>query len=401
MLHEFPRSLGCRALVVAALLAIMTTRSWVGASQPSNVSLSEVLLPGAPDHGIFDPSVAADETGNIYMSLSGVSSTPAGDGVGELAVSTYLVMSVDQGKLWRLVGLVNPSVAVPLRAAHAPHLGRWQNEVSALVFDRYARPGARWKLFWHQYLNVNGVRQFQHGWIAYKEARSPAELATAKTRKLITARAYDPVNNDESGWTHSPIAGPALLPIADLARDLSRCAAVTEPGVLAKPDGLYLSLVCIRGSPFGLLGFTNRVILLKCTRPCSAAGSWSYAGTALTQQDAQALGMRKVSASDMFSIDGHDFITVSPVGTVPVPDSYKGCVIFRFADLSRAGILRDPDGHAQIQTRVDLGAASFNGACSYLPSKTDPGLLIGRLKFVRRSSVTEVTFHIYRTSLTP
>jgi hypothetical protein len=177
--------------------------------------------------------------------------------------------------------------------------------------------------------------------------------------------------------------------------------ALTEPGVLAKPEGLYLSLVCIRGSPLGLEGFTNRVILLKCTRPCSAAGGWSYVGTILTQHDAEALGMRKFSASDMFSTDGRDFITVSPVGSVPVPDSYKGCVVFRFTDLSRARILRGPNGHAQVQARVNLGPTSFNGACSYLPSKTMPGLLIGRLEIARRSGLTAVTFHIYRTSMTP
>jgi hypothetical protein len=388
------------AAFLAAVAAVAGSAS-VHAAEPPAVTISEVLLPGAPDHGIFDPSVTADGTGRLYMSLSGVSSTPAGADVGDLAVSTYLAESVDQGRQWRLLGLINRSVAVPLRLGHSADRGRWQNEVSALVFDPYARPEARWKLFWHQYLNVSGVRRFQHGWIAYKQAASPAQLSTAKAIKLFTARAYDPVADAAAGWTHPIIAGPALVPIAGLARDISGCAAVTEPGVLARPEGLYLSLVCVRGSPFGLLGTTNRVILLECTRPCTAATRWSFVGTALTQRDAAALGMHKVSASDMFSINGHDFLTVSPVGTVPVPDSYKGCVVFRFADLSRARLLRDAAGRVQVRARADLGPDSFDGACSFLPASEQPGLLIGRLEIRRQASVTEATFHIFRTYVRP
>jgi hypothetical protein len=75
-----------RAPGAAALLSAIALGSWVGASQPSSVTVSEVLLPGAPDHGVFDPSVASDGTGNLYMSLSGVSSTPAGAGVGKRAI---------------------------------------------------------------------------------------------------------------------------------------------------------------------------------------------------------------------------------------------------------------------------------------------------------------------------
>lgn len=396
------RAATCMAtlLLAATLLAFTSSCSSARAAEPP-AAISEVLLPGAPDHGIFDPSIAADDTGTIYMSLSGVGSTAARTGVGSLAVSTYLAASSDQGKQWRILARINPSVAVALRSAPSPHRGMWQNEVSALVFDRYAIPAARWKLFWHQYLNVNGVRRFQHGWIAYKEAPSPAELAGARPTKLMTGRAYDPVDDDAAGWTHPAIAGPPRLSLADLSRELSRCVAVTEPGVLAKSEGVYLSLVCIRGSPFGLLGFSNSVILLKCTRPCRAAARWSYLGTALTQADAGTLGMDKFSASDMFSTGGHDFITVSPVGSVPVPDSYKGCTVFEFADLSRAHILRNAAGRAQVQAHEELGPAAFNGACSFLPAKVNPGLLIGRVEGLERSRVIEATFHIYRTPVRP
>ena len=391
-------------ILAAAFSAVATGSSRVHAAESQAVrgaAFSEVRLPGAPDHGIFDPSVAVDGAGTIYLSLSGIGSTPAGHGVGELAVGTYLATFADQGREWRLLGLVNPSVPVVLRNVPSPHRGMWQSEVSALAFDPYAQPASRWKLFWHQYLNVNGVRRFQHGWIAYKEAASPAELAAARAVKLITARAYDPVNDDAAGWTQPIISGPALLPLARLSRDLSRCVAATEPGVLAKPEAVYLSLVCIRGSPFGLLRFSNSVIVLRCTRPCRAASSWSYVGTALAPRDAEALGMSKVSASDMFSTGGHDFLTVSPVGSVPVPDSYKGCAVFRFTDLSRARLLEDRAGRPQVRARAELGESSFNGACSYLPAKVHPGLLIGRVEDLGDPRLTGPTFHIYRTPVSP
>jgi hypothetical protein len=61
-------------------------------------------------------------------------------------------------------------------------------EVTALAFDPGAPQPARWKLFWHQYLNVNGDRYFEHGWLAYKEAETPEQLVSARPVKLITAR---------------------------------------------------------------------------------------------------------------------------------------------------------------------------------------------------------------------
>src|SRR5438132_7796759 len=101
-------------------------------------------------------------------------------------------------------------------------------------------------------LNVNGERRFEHGWLAYKEAETPEQLASARPVKLVTARGYDPMNDQSAGRTKSRLAGPAVIRIHELNRGLARCAAVSEPGVLAKPDALYLALICFRGSLFGL-----------------------------------------------------------------------------------------------------------------------------------------------------
>ena len=69
---------------------------------------AEVLLAGAPDRGIFDPSIKGDGR-QLYMTVSGVSSTAAGNSLGVIAVQSYLARSQDQGRTWQLVGgVVNP-----------------------------------------------------------------------------------------------------------------------------------------------------------------------------------------------------------------------------------------------------------------------------------------------------
>ena len=83
----------------------------------SAATFLEIAITGAPDHGIFDPSVASDGTGKLYMSLSGVASTTPGGSFGTAAVRTYLASSGDQGKSWKLSGVINPDIAVTLGKA--------------------------------------------------------------------------------------------------------------------------------------------------------------------------------------------------------------------------------------------------------------------------------------------
>jgi hypothetical protein len=342
---------------------------------------TEIMLAGAPDRGIFDPSIAGDGR-QLYMTVSGVSSTAAGSSLGVIAVRSYLARSQDQGRTWQLVGgVVNPDIEASLDGFPSPYRGRWQSEVTALTYDPDAPQPGRWKLFWHQYLNVNGDRRFEHGWLAYKEAEAPEQLASARPVKLITARGYDPVNDQPTGRTKPPLAGSAIVRVQELHRDLASCAAVSEPGVLAKPDALYLALICLRGSLFGWFGVSNQVVLLKCGRPCYATHpeAWSYAGTVLSQRDAEALGMRKFSAADLFTHDGHSFLIVSPSGTVPGEGAYKGCAVFPFEDLATGAIARDADGRPHLDVLVELDKDSFNGACAFVPDGPHRGLLIGQI----------------------
>ncbi len=391
-----------RTVTAIALCAVLFFGAFAGASAgPADTKISEITIPGAPDHGIFDPSIASSGAGKFYMSLSGVTSTVPGGGFTTLGVRTYLAVSGDQGKSWQLSGVINPDVDVQLD--RKPHRGRWQSEVSALVFDQQAPKQARWKLVWHQYLNIDGDREIKHGWIAYKEAATPEGLAAAKPVKLFTASIYDDVNDNPAGWTHSPLPGPGVNKVQKLASALEHCAALSEPGLLAKPDALYLSLICFKPKLLGLLGATNHVILLKCARPCDAAapGAWSYAGTALSQDDAESLDIKKFSATDLFSDGGRDFITVSPVGKVPSEEAYKGCVVFRFADLAAGKVERGSGGRPVPAAAASMNKDSFNGACTFLPSGANRGLLIGRADFMVRDNKPDAAFHIFRTNIAP
>lgn len=360
--------------------------------------MTEIMMAGAPDHGIFDPSIALDGTGGIYMSLSGVTSTTPGGNFATIGVRTYLAVSGDQGKNWKLLGVLNPDIGVTL--GKAPTNGRWQSEVSALIYDAQAPKQARWKIVWHQYLNINGERKFEHGWIAYKEAETPGALAKARPVKLFTAAAYDAINDNSVGWTRSPIAEAAANKVQHLAPALQDCIAVSEPGFMAKPNALYMSLVCFKS---GLMGISSDVVMLKCPRPCNAAapGAWSYAGTIFTPTDSQALKVGKFSASDLFSDNGKDYITVSPEGSTPVADAYKGCNVFRFADIASGKVERDAFGRPFAVKTLSVNKESFNGACSFLPTGMYKGLLIGRIDFVKTLSGVDATFHVLRSNVSP
>jgi len=373
-------------------------RTGPASSVPATTGMSEIPLAGAPDHGIFDPSIARDSTGPLYMSLSGVASTTPGGSFGTHAVRTYLASSRDQGKSWRISGILNNDIGVTL--GKAPANGRWQSEVSTLVFDAHAPKQGRWKLIWHQYLDINGDRKFEHGWIAYKEAETPDALAAAKPVKLFTAAAYDAVNDTVTGWTRSPIAGAGVNKLHQFAPALQGCLLITEPGLLSKADALYLSLVCFKS---GLGGVTSDVVLLKCAHPCNAAapGAWAYVGTALTPADSQALGLGKFSGSGLFSDNGKDYIVVSPVGNTPVPEAYKGCNVFRLADIASGKVERAANGRPSPATSVSMNADSFNGACAFLPAGADKGLLIGRVDFVKLANGADATFHIFRSNVSP
>lgn len=384
-----------------ALAAVVVAATGV-AGEPTPKPV-EIVIVGAPDRGVFDPSIAGDGR-QLYMTFSGVGSTGRLRDLNHNAVQTFLARSVDEGRTWRLVGgAVNPTVDAGAGATPSRGDRRWQSEVSTLAFDPYAPPRARWTLFWHQYLNADGARRFEHGWIAYKQAETAEGLAAATPIKLMAARGYSRIDDDPSATTRPPIAGPPILRLNDLHHDLATCLVASEPSALARPDGLYLAFACFRASAAGLGGVKTDIAMLKCARPCEATkpGAWSYVATVLSQRDAETLGLRKFSATDLFHADGRDFVMVSPVGINPGPDAYKGCVAFPFADIARGAVVRRGDGAPEASAAVALQKDSFNGACDLLPVGPLRGLLIGRIDFSAREGVIQAMFRIYASGVMP
>ena len=113
------------------------------------------------------------------------------------------------------------------------------------------------------------------------------------------------------------------------------------------------------------------------------------------------MGMRKFSAADLFTHDGHSFLIVSPVGTVPGEGAYKGCAVFPFEDLATGAITRDRDGRPHLDVFVELDQDSFNGACAFLPDGPHRGLVIGQVDFTAHLDGIEPTFRIFATEVTP
>ncbi len=320
-----------------------------------------IRFDGVGANGIFDPSVTRDPaTGDLWMSYSAVNPSAFWSSQNPDVVETRLARSTSNGVVWSDFGLsVNPPRDVLLPRPAPRHTGTWHNEVSSLVHDPGALPGQQWKLVWHHYLVSNGEREFTNGWIGYRTSSTPGGLTIAPEIKLLTGGFYDPANDAEGGTTRSPLGGPPVIRLADIDPALVSCTAASEPDLQATPQALYLSLLCGRGEPA-----LDRIVLLRCAAPCAAAreSSWSYVGTLLDGVTAVRLGVQGFSAPDVVEAGGDHYLIATPVFDVPF--SYKGCLIFRFADLD-AGLLESALGVPIPVEQVDGVVQAFHGACAY------------------------------------
>jgi hypothetical protein len=396
------RTYGLFALVVVCLMhpGAMAQQPPTGQFEATG---SLLAMPQVSASGTFDPSLADTATGQpAWMSYSAVDPSPRFP-QNTRTVTTRLAHSEDGGSTWTDLGFpVNRLKEVQLGESSG---GSWSNEVSSLIFDPAAPPQARWKLFWHHYLGVGTAGQFQNGWIAYKGAATPAQLASAQEIKLFGALAYNHDNDRLDSATGPPVAGPPAVEIGEIDSRLSRCVALTEPGAMATPSALYISLDCFQpkvSSVIGLLGVgvfgvKDQTILLKCATPCHPAhqASWRYVGTLLTPDDADFFGFRSFSGSDLFSDNGRAYLIASPVSDKPVGNAYNGCYLFRFTDLD-TGALERSRGHPVPLMNIHGSPNTFNGACTYQASAPNSGFLYGQITFAKLP-----IFHIYSTGPGP
>ncbi len=313
-------------------------------------------------HGIFDPSLDAEPgTSEVWLSYSTVSASLRWSPQNSLVVQTRLARSTDAGLNFSFVNEINPVLDVTLDLAPPNNAGTWINEVSSLAYDMAAAPEQRWKLIWHHYLQIDGVRHFEHGWLGYRSAAQPEQLKDATEIKLFGSGIYDPVNNDTDGITQSPVGGKPLIDIRDLSQELENCSVLSEPGWMSNADALYLSVLCVQLEPR-----ENRIVLLACAQPCTVTDpqAWHFVKTLLVNSDAQALGYGQFSAPDLFSTHGVTYLWVSPVSDSPFSDSYHGCRAYRFTNLSAGSLQANTDGQPTPALALDGLPDTFNGACA-------------------------------------
>jgi hypothetical protein len=212
-------------------------------------------------------------------------------------------------------------------------------------------------MLWHRYLaaDINGTaeRIFAKGWIGLSTASVPSGPWSAE-RKLFTGSIYDTT------------LGLPEIQLNNLDVALSGCVVFTEPSMLAKSDGIYVSLQCA-GSP-------EKIIGLRCEHNFSGC---TYLGDFLTASEAAQFSqsgqaLNGFAATEMVTVNSIDYLIVTPYE--PPPDTYRGCLVFRISDITTATLVRS-GGVPALVKRICGTSGSFNGACGYDASATGSGII--------------------------
>jgi hypothetical protein len=336
------------------------------ASGPVPVATALNVNGAAAANGIFDPSPRHDASGKLWMSYSTVAYSSNAGSLTE--VRTRIASSTDGGSTWVDTG-VDPNnppsidLQVPNPVGSGIVWADWHYEVSSLLYDPFDTDASkRWKMLWHRmlYVNINGasVPSPSNSWIGLSTASAP-DAAWSAERKLFAGRAYDAVS------ANSFIGAPEIH-LDTLHAGLNACDAFTESSMLAKADGIYISLQCAGGA--------GKIIGLKCDRTFT---SCSYLGDFLTNNEAAQFSqsgqaINGFAAAEMVTVGSTDYLLVTPYE--PPPDTYRGCLAFRISDLATASLARS-NGVPALVKRVSGTSGSFNGACGYDSGATGSGIV--------------------------
>lgn len=318
-----------------------------------NPSLVEIPVTGIlVDLGNFDPAPTVDAGGGFWMSYSHVSL----DGSGLKLIETRLASSVDAGDIWTDAGLsINPTSTFIIGTDTVA----WAQEVSRLVYNPFATAvGADpWIILWHRYLSIlsgsETLRLFDNGWIGMKSGNSAMTLSNE--RKLFTGSAYNAANDST--------IGPPEVALHTLDPTLADCVTFTEPGVLPKSNGIYVSLLCATAAPPG------KIIMLRCDHHMN---NCRYLGILIEGSEAAVLNSNydNFSASELVSVNGEDYLIVTPSEAT----IYRGCAIYKISSLEQASIERV--GGTAKPTAVFEAHGDFNGACGYVEGLSGSGVII-------------------------
>lgn len=345
-----------------------------GGTGGTTSSVAEVDIAGTPGTaGVFDPAPMSDDAGHMWMSYSAVRPSPHATTDAQLfQVRTRIASSGDAGATWSDSGADPNALADADLQVPDPDGGQrwatWRFEVSRLLFDPWdPEPARRWKLPWHRVIATagatQGVPQFQTGWVGLTTAPDPSGPWSTE-QKLVTGWGYDA--------TIDAFLGPPEHPLHDElagSDQLGGCGFFTEPGLLARPEGIYMSLVC--------LGAKNKLVLLRWDH---AMSSVEYLGDLLEDEDAAAFSeageqYKGFSATELLETSQAVYLVVTP--WVDPPQAYRGCLVFRVSDLASAGVERE-DGVPVLVQRVSGVPGRFHGACGWSPSASASGMLLSQ-----------------------
>lgn len=362
-----------------------------GGAGGQTAAATEVSVAGTPGlAGIFDPAPMSDDAGHLWMSHSTVRPSPHSTaGAPLFQVRTRIASSPDKGATWSDIG-VDPNAFedADLQVPN-PNGGTlwatWRFEVSRLLHDPFdPDPARRWKLPWHRLLAVaggaEGAPHFETGWIGLSTAPDPGGPWSPE-RKLVTGVGYDDAIDAYLGapehMLHKEYSGMA---------ELGGCAFFSEPGVLARQEGIYMSLLCARAS-------SHKIVLLRWNHEMTTV---EYLGDALVDADAAAFQedgevFEGFSASELVETAQAVYLMVTP--WVAPPQAYRGCLAFRVADLATATVERK-DGAPVLVERVTGVPGSFHGACGWDEAATASGILLSQL-----GSDPAAPYHMFATHL--
>ena len=356
-----------------SLLMLGMSGGCEGLGQPapppsSTAQYTQVKIDGDDvKNGVADVSVEYGDDGVGWLAYSVIS-------VPQL-VETHLAKSLDHGQSWSYVATVNRAAAVTQRIGAREVAGMWRHETPSLVYDP-TDAGRPWKLFWHKYFVKppyrDGDRVFSQGWIAYRYADRP-----------------------DGKWSEEILLFgssdfPGKVDVTSQDSQLANVKFFMEPGAMEHNGVIYMSLDT-NTTASGLGDWRKRRIILVAS--LDHGESWRYVGTLTTGEDAQHLGYAALTASALVRERGRLFLMASPAGSRSSRNKgHDGTMIFEFADLTQAALVRDPTGHlvpvAHLARQFDMG-----GPSDYHEANTRGGILMPQ---IRISAVPDL-FQVWAT----
>ena len=287
--------------------------------------------------GIYDPSVEYNKDGSIGWLVYSALESPEDSKKLLLPISktvaTHLAKSTDNGKTWQFITELNSSTeaAVPLNGKTIS--GVWWNEVPTLVHDP-DDSGREWKLFWHKYFAIprpyfgfppaaqgDLIRVLQYMWIAYKYAKTPEGLASAKEIILF-------------GAGKMPVAPYKAEHNLNEIINWPEAKLFSEPGSLFRDGVLYLSLSGFTGPDV-----KNDKLFLIAT--FDHGKTWKHVGNLIDYNDAADFGYIRFIGSSLVEENERVFLLVAPVNNKGIQ---LGTYVFEFEDISQAKLKRDEKG---------------------------------------------------------